>query len=167
MLCCLRHLDISSGTVFVKLCCLHQLDISTETVLCNSLLLTPPWWYLDISTQTVFCNAMLLTPPWYIDSDCILQWYAAYVILISRLRLFFRQCYAAYAILISRLRLIFNAMLLTPSWYLDWDCILQYYAAYAILISWLRLSFAMLCCLRYLYILTNTVFAMLRCLHPR
>ena len=55
-------------------------------------------------------------------------------------------------------------MLLTPSQYLDWDCILQCYAAYAILINRPRLHFARLCCLRHLNISTETYFAMRCCL---
>ena len=158
------------------LCCLHHLDISTETVFCNVMLFTPSWYldwdlysmlcclrHLDNSTQTTFCNVMLLTPSQYLDWDCILQWYAAYAILIYRLRLHFALLCCIHFLDISTETVFCNAMLLTPSYistqttfcnaklhtlsrYLKWDCILQCYAAYAILISRLRLYFTMLCC---------------------
>ena len=188
MLCCLRHLDISTETYFQSYAAytilISRLRLYFAMLCCLR--------HLDISTETVFCNAMLLTPSWYLNWDCILQCYAANFILKSRLKLYFAmlgclrylyistetalcnamlltpsgyfdwdcilQCYAGYAILISRLRLIFNAMLLTPSWYIDSDYILQCYAAYAISISRLRLYFAMVCCLRHLDISTQTTF---------
>ena len=152
------------------LCCFYQLDISTETVICNSMLLI----HLDISTQTILCYAML-TQSWYLDWDCILQCYAAYTILLNWLRLYFAMLYWTHNLDISIKTVFCNAMLLTPSWYLDWecicndflltptwcldcDCILQCYAVYNILISQLRLYFAMLCCLHHLNSSTETVF---------
>ena len=50
-----------------------------------------------------------------------------------------------------------NAMLLTPSWYLDMNYIWQCFAARTILIFRIRLYFAIICCLYHLDILTQHV----------
>ena len=120
MLCCSHHLDISTETVFCN-AMLIQFWYLDESCFCNALPPTPSWYFdidnilhcfaaytiltprlrlyfgmlclqnLDISTETVPCNAMLPTQYWYLDWDCILQCYAAYTILISRLRLYFAK----------------------------------------------------------------------------
>ena len=149
------------------LCCLHNLDISSETVFYNAMLPTPSWYYfamlcslchLDISTETVFCNAFLLTPTWYLDWDCILQCFSAHTNLISRLRLYFAMLFCSHQLDISTETVFCNAFLLTPTWYLDWDCILQCISAHTNLISRLRMYFAMIFCSHQLDISTETVF---------
>ena len=86
------------------------------------------------------CNAMLPKPSWYLDLNCILQCYAAYAISISRLRLYFAMLCCLRHLNISTETVFCNAMLLTPSWYLDWDL------------------FSKLCCVHHLDISTETVF---------
>ena len=79
--------------------------------------------HLNTSTETVFDNAVLPTPYWFLESDCMLQCYAAHIILISRLRLYFVMLYL-HNLDIATESVFCNALLLTPSWYLDSDCIL-------------------------------------------
>ena len=153
MLRCLNHLDISTVMYFAILCCSNN---------------------LDISTKTVFCYAMLPTPSWYLDWECILQCFAAFTILISRLRLYFAMLCCLHHLNIASETVFCNAFGLTQSIYLNWNCILQWYPAYTILISRdrlilqcfaytitisrQRLYYAQLCCLHTLDISTETVF---------
>ena len=161
ILCCLHHLHIlnygnlqcyAAYTIlkarlklyFAKQCCIHNLVYldSDYILLCYAytILISRLTLYfamlcyihhLDISTETVFCNAMLLTRSWYLDWDCTLQCYA-YTILISRLRLYSEMICCLHNLAISTETVICNAILITQSWYLDWDCILQCYAAQTI-----------------------------------
>ena len=95
----------------------------------------------------------------YIIFKSRMQRYAAYAILISRLRLYFATLCCLHDLDVSTQTAISNALLLTQSWYIVWNCILQCYAAYTILISRLRLHLTMLCCLHNLDISYETVFS--------
>ena len=144
-LCCSNHVDVSTETYFAMICCSHHLDISTETV---------------------FCNVMLPTASWCFDWDCILQCYAAYSILMFRLRLYFALPCCLHHLDISTETVFCNAMLPTESWYIVWNCILKCYAAYTILMSRLRLHLTMLCCLHNLDISYETVVCKATLLKP-
>ena len=139
--------DISTETVFCNAWCLHHHDISTKTVFCNAMLLTTilisrlrlyfemlsclP--HLDISNGIVFCSALLPTQSWYLDWDCILQGNVAHNNLLYLDWDFFAMLFCLHHLDISTKAVYCNALLITQSWYLDWDCILQCYAAYPVL----------------------------------
>ena len=118
---------------------------------------------LDVSTETVFWYATLPTQSWRLNWNCVLICYAAYTILMSRLKLCFDMLCWLHNLDISTETVFCNVKLFTQSWYLDWDCILQCYSAQTILTY--RMHLAMIFCLHHLDISTETVFAMLCCIH--